>query len=888
MFIKHNGSVSSMFPKRLAVNLVLGALMVALLLCIPLFQSTSAGFALGASLALSSSEEADDFTITLPLVMRNLASVLTPPVLEVIDNGDGDGNYTVSWSTSAGATTYTLQEADTADFTSPSIVYEGAANSTDISGQYVGTYYYRVRASSSLADSDWSNVEPVEVSVLPDCPATGMWNGTTSQGESSVIIFEVQDLPYCRIPESVIGTPTTFGFTITFWDSCGTERNITNLNEIPIVNSRFELSASSGTYKGEFTSYTTASGTFSYNNGDCWASGTWTAQLTPPGAFSKTSPVNGATVYPPGVTLTWAASSLAESYEYCFDATNDDACTTWVNTGTTREASIAGLSPSTTYYWQVRASNNAGSTYANGDITADWSFTTNSGVPGDFVKLTPADSATDRPPNSLTLDWGNSSYADAYAYCYDTTDDDACTNWVDTGTTSQAVITGLDAYATIYWQVRATNSYGETYANGAATAYWSFATNSGLPGAFNKVSPVDGATSQTTEDLTLDWGNSSYVDSYAYCYDTTDDDACTNWVETGTTSQALISGLDDLTRFYWQVRATNGYGDTYANVAATAYWSFVTQNELTGVWTQQTPAADWPARYGHSTVLLPDGSLVLMGGYDGENRLNDVWRSTDQGATWTPLTAAAEWTARRYHASAVLPDGSIVLVGGDDDEAGYKNDVWRSTDKGATWTQQTAAALWTDRCFHTIGVLSDGSILLMGGLSSNFTLWNDVWRSTNQGANWTLLVNHAEWRARGNHTTVLLQDGSIVLMGGYGFIDDDSVGKLRDVWRSTNQGATWVQMNASAPWAAREGHTSVVLPDGSILLMGGSSSASYLNDVWRSKDYGATWAQLATASWAARSGHNSLTTLPDGSIVLLGGVTSSGATNDVWRFVRDE
>jgi len=86
------------------------------------------------------------------------------------------------------------------------------------------------------------------------------------------------------------------------------------------------------------------------------------------------------------------------------------------------------------------------------------------------------------------------------------------------------------------------------------------------------------------------------------------------------------------------------------------------------------------ARSGHTSVTLPDGSIVLMGGSDGTTR-NDVWRSTDQGATWTQMTAAAEWAARIGHTSVTLPDGSIVLMGG---FAGSRNyDVWRVETAGS-------------------------------------------------------------------------------------------------------------------------------------------------------------------------------------------------------------
>jgi len=861
------------------VVLIIGLILAALWLAAPLLQSASSGVALGMSDRMPASEDAEDGFVYLPLVMKSYPFTLAAPVLQSINNPDGLASYTVSWSASDGAASYTLQEASAADFANPGTAYTGAATSVDISDRFTGTYYYRVRASSSNSESDWSNIESVEVTVASGCPATGMWSGVTSQGGDSEIGFEVQDTPYCRIPESDL-LAGKLGIALSFWDSCGEERNIANLDEIPIVDGSINLDHSTGYIRGQFTSFTTAIGTFFYTNAGCTATGTWNAELPPPGAFGKVSPADGAVVHPPDLTLDWSTSSQAERYEVCYDTTDDDACTNWVSTGTTSQASISGLEPSPTYYWQVRAVSVVGTTYANGDAAAYWSFTTSSGLPDSFSKLSPVDGATNLFPGSLTLDWGASSRAETYDYCYDTTDDNACTGWISSGATTQAVITGLDATTTYYWQVRAANSYGVTYADGTEAAYWAFTTSSGLPGSFAKLSPADGATGRVTTDLTLDWGNSSYVESYAYCYDTTDDDACLDWVSAGATSQAVISGLEDLTTYYWQVRASNSYGATYANGADTAYWSFTTQSELTGTWTELTPGAEWSGRYGHSSVVLPGGSIVLMGGYDGAYR-NDVWISTDQGATWEQQTAAAEWSARRMHASVVLPGGDIVLIGGYD--GAFHNDVWISTDQGATWTQQTAAAEWSARSFHTLVVLPDDSLLLMGGASSSGTLWNDVWRSTNQGANWTLMVNHAEWGARGNHQSVVLADGSVVLMGGFGF-EGTSVGRRRDVWRSTNQGATWVLMNASAPWAAREAHISVVIPDGSIILMGGYAG-DYRNDMWRSKDYGATWVQLATASWSARSSRGVV--LPDGSIVVMGGASDSGNLNDVWRFVQD-
>jgi formylglycine-generating enzyme required for sulfatase activity len=150
---------------------------------------------------------------------------------------------------------------------------------------------------------------------------------------------------------------------------------------------------------------------------------------------------------------------------------------------------------------------------------------------------------------------------------------------VNTGTTSNANINGLDTETTYYWQVRATNGLGTTYANDSSTAYWHFTTGDGRPQAFSKSTPPDGADGMPV-NLILDWEDSGNVDSYQYCFDTEDDDDCTGWVDTGTTSQANLNWLDVDTTYYWQVRATNSLGTTYANGDVLNYWSFSTGNAV--------------------------------------------------------------------------------------------------------------------------------------------------------------------------------------------------------------------------------------------------------------------------------------------------------------------
>ena len=101
--------------------------------------------------------------IYLPLVSRRWPPIPGGPVLNAIDNSDGDGNYTVSWGAADLADTYTLQEDDNASFSSPTTRYSGSGTSWNASNMSGGTYYYRVEANNSWGSSGWSNVQSVTV-----------------------------------------------------------------------------------------------------------------------------------------------------------------------------------------------------------------------------------------------------------------------------------------------------------------------------------------------------------------------------------------------------------------------------------------------------------------------------------------------------------------------------------------------------------------------------------------------------------------------------------------------------------------------------------------------------------------------------------------------------
>jgi PKD repeat protein len=304
------------------------------------------------------------------------------------------------------------------------------------------------------------------------------------------------------------------------------------------------------------------------------------------------------------------------------------------------------------------------------------------------------------------------------------------------------------------------------------------------------------------------------------------------------------------------------------------------------IWTRIVGNAEWQGRYGHGVDVASDGSLILTGGhgYGSSYAMNSLLANAykNDSGNFTNITSD-----RRFNLNASY--GNITTYAESESPSfEYKNDTWKSTDRGLTWTRLVENAPWADRAYHSHVVMPDGSIVIMGGADS-YGYYNDTWKSTDNGRTWIRMTEHAGWTARVMASSVVMPDGSIILMGG----NMPRGITTNDVWRSTDNGATWTMVNGDAPWSPRYGHTSVALPDGSILLMGGHtiyfsggyfSGSEYLDDTWRSTDNGATWKQINTLSaWSPRFGHTSVV-MPDGGVVLAGGADNKTLWNDIWRF----
>ena len=334
------------------------------------------------------------------------------------------------------------------------------------------------------------------------------------------------------------------------------------------------------------------------------------------------------------------------------------------------------------------------------------------------------------------------------------------------------------------------------------------------------------------------------------------------------------------------------------------------------------PLADWPL-VGIHTVITPQGKVMSFGlATRGDQFLYNVWDpDLGTGENSHNLIPSALEVNSFCSAAIVLPEtGNILMPGGTLPDPGNLGVAEVPLFNTATESLSKASSMSSSRWYPTATTLANGEILLTGGrdevrrpttIPEVYSPESNTWRSLlgvsmvgygfDYPRQWVAPDGRVfgysaaknmyyikpegngvlQYRGKipiaglpGNSTAVMYETGKILQVGGAGLTPENT---------GYHNSAYVIDINGSEPVVTKVEDpqqpgrilaNSVVLPDGKVMLVGGSGVSNRLSEVatrpeiWDPTNQ--TWSLMAPSS-TARLYHSTALLLKDGRVLVAGG-----------------
>jgi Bacterial Ig-like domain (group 2)/Galactose oxidase, central domain len=288
-------------------------------------------------------------------------------------------------------------------------------------------------------------------------------------------------------------------------------------------------------------------------------------------------------------------------------------------------------------------------------------------------------------------------------------------------------------------------------------------------------------------------------------------------------------------------------------------------------------------RYAQTSTLLQNGKVLITGGFSFDPiQCNYAGTSPPlasaelydpSSGSFAPTGSMSE--ARGAHTATLLSTGKVLIVGGGNtggDEPPFAGDGSAKAEvyDPATGTFTPTAKLSTARIGQTATLLLDGKVLIAGGVTSDSsgplaTATAELYDPLT-GA---FTVVGTMTAPRAGHTATLLPDGKVLITGG--LTDSSLAGRDGTDTAEIYDPAKASFLATNKPMVVKRwAHTATLLPDGTVLLVGGGSVVA--------ETYSPTDGSFSAVGLddAERTGHTA-TLLKNGSVVIIGGDSQNTA-----------
>ena len=451
-----------------------------------------------------------------PPVAVTPTGLCTPPAAPTVTPTSANGQVSLTWTASTGATSYGVARSTTAGtgYTSVATITTGTTYS-DINVSNGTTYYYVVTASNGSC----SSANSVEVSASPSCtPPAAPTNVIATANNGSVAL--TWTAPTGAVSYRILRSTTS--------------------------GSGYTLLGTSGT--AGYTDTSVTNGTTYYyvvtaSNGSCSSANSVEKSATP-ACTPPSKPTNLAATPSNGqIVLAWTASTGGAISYQVLRGTKTGGPYVAIATPTSTGYTDTGLINGTTYYYVVTASNGSCSSANSAELAAAPVCTPPS-VP--TITATPGD-------GQVVLSW-TAATGGAVSYVL-----------------SRGTVSG-GPYGTVVASPTGTSYTDKTVVNGT-TYYYVVSSNNGacqsLPSAeapakpvaaCNLLAPTGVTATAGSQQVTLSWTAAAGATSYNIGRSTT---SGTGYTSAGTVTAPTVTFLDNDaalvngTKYYYVVTASN-------------------------------------------------------------------------------------------------------------------------------------------------------------------------------------------------------------------------------------------------------------------------------------------------------------------------------------------
>jgi len=222
-----------------------------------------------------------------------------------------------------------------------------------------------------------------------------------------------------------------------------------------------------------------------------------------------------------------------------------------------------------------------------------------------------------------------------------------------------------------------------------------------------------------------------------------------------------------------------------------------------------------------SATLLRDGKVLICGGTSTAN-IGGVLASCElyDSATGAFSNTGSMTTVRQGHTATLLPDGTVLIVGGSSN-IGYRSELASAEIYDPTaGTFRATGSMSITREGHSATLLRDGRVLIAGGSPNGIATTGSVEVYDYHTGRFTSIAPMTV--PRSTHSATLMRNGQVLIAGGGrggmpgGYIAYDTAEIFDPTTNRFHTVAAHMTVDRVAPAAA-------LLDDGRVLIAGGKS-----------------------------------------------------------------